>query len=173
MSISTLISPWASYSRGVFKSSLVYTNSRNAKILLPIYFSLISKSNKWLSKSPRVGFSKNGIPGHSLLHVKVISKRTGLERLILPSKCSHKGKIDYNFIQANSHKPVQGRIQGGGFGGSSPPPFPKVGGSTVCARAASRNYNWTIYSRNSLIRTLWDHTVFRLVKSSDFRKLSV
>ena len=38
---------------------------------------------------------------------------------------------------------TQGRIQGGGYGGSSPP-FPKVGGSTVCARAASRNYNWTI-----------------------------
>ena len=44
---------------------------------------------------------------------------------------------------------AQGRIQGGGggYGGSSPPLFPKVGGSTVCARAASRNYNWTIYSK--------------------------
>ena len=32
----------------------------------------------------------------------------------------------------------------GGAMGALAPPFPKVGGSTVCARAASRNYNWTI-----------------------------
>ena len=31
--------------------------------------------------------------------------------------------------------------------GALAPPFPKVGGSTVCARAASRNYNWTICDR--------------------------
>ena len=35
----------------------------------------------------------------------------------------------------------------GGAMGALAPPFPKVGGSTVCARAASRNYNWTIYSK--------------------------
>ena len=86
----------------------------------------------------------------------------------------------YSKASRHAFKGIQGvTIQGyrggyrGGASGALAPPFPKVGGSTVCARAASRNYNWTIYSRNSLIRTLWDHTVFRLVKSSDFRKLSV
>ena len=52
-----------------------------------------------------------------------------------------------------------GADTGGGASGALAPPFPKVGGSTVCARAASRNYNWTIYSRNSLIRTLGPHSV--------------
>ena len=40
-----------------------------------------------------------------------------------------------------------GADTGGGAMGALAPPFPKVGGSTVCARAASRNYNWTIYSK--------------------------
>ena len=40
--------------------------------------------------------------------------------------------------------PVSGADTGGGAMGALAPPFPKVGGSTVCARAASRNYNWTI-----------------------------
>ena len=45
------------------------------------------------------------------------------------------------------HMYIRGGYRGGGGYGGSSPPFPKVGGSTVCARAASRNYNWTIYSK--------------------------
>ena len=38
------------------------------------------------------------------------------------------------------------------MGALAPPPFSKVGGSTVCARAASRNYNWTIiYSKYNYV----------------------
>ena len=46
----------------------------------------------------------------------------------------------------DANRDSRGGYRGGAMGALAPP-FPKVGGSTVCARAASRNYNWTIYSK--------------------------
>ena len=78
------------------------------------------------------------------VHTKIassgkISEILGISNAPFPSPlCTHRYYLVYD---------TRGGYRGGGAMGALAPPFPKVGGSTVCARAASRNYNWTIYSK--------------------------
>ena len=51
------------------------------------------------------------------------------------------GTINSYTVKLSSNIYITGADTGGA------PPLPESGGSTVCARAASRNYNWTIYSK--------------------------